>query len=199
MLEQQAAVDMLADAGPEARRQAVAADRPAAEALADLLGCLPLALHVIGRRLNRLTRVDGPAGAAALLRDELAEQITDVLLEPRNPLEAVLRLVYDTLAEDARRAFRRLAVFGPQPLTFDAEAMAAVLGSGEEGCERPEDRRGGGRPVGAGGDVGRGGRALRAAQGGGGLRRILFGRANRRGARGTPDSRLLLCRYHKKL
>jgi tetratricopeptide (TPR) repeat protein len=142
MLQRQAAVEMLASTG-DAARQAVAADPAAAAVLADMLGCLPLALHVTGRRLNRLAMADGPAGVAARLADELTERITAALelpaaeqrlgLEEDNPsLEAVLRLSYDALTEEARAAFRRLAVFGPEPLSFDAEAMAAVWDVEEE-------------------------------------------------------------------
>lgn len=131
------AVEMLAAAGQDAA-QAVTSDPTGAEHLAHDLGYLPLALHVAGRQLNRLTRADGPRRAVAQLRANLVAERRRVLtlrtaesrpgLEDVEPtLEAVIALSYDRLPDgDSRWAFCRLAVFGGQPLSFDANAMAAV-------------------------------------------------------------------------
>ena len=55
------------------------------------------------------------------------------LADAHPSLEAVLALSYDALPEDAiRRALRRLALFGVQPLHFDARAMQAVWEAEEE-------------------------------------------------------------------
>ncbi len=134
VLQPDAARAMLADASPEAR-QAVELDEAGARALAATLGFLPLALKVAGRRLARLARADGPAGAVARLQGEVATRLLALpaaegrlgLAETESPLEAILALSYDALPDDgARQALRRLAVFGGQPLDYDAAAMQAV-------------------------------------------------------------------------
>jgi hypothetical protein len=110
-------------------------DEAGALALAGALGFLPLALKVAGRRLARLARADGPAGAVARLQGEVATRLLALpsaegragLPEAEQSLEAILALSYDALPDDAARAaLRRLAVFGGQPLDYDAAAMAAV-------------------------------------------------------------------------
>ena len=133
-LKSDPAVEMLAGAGQHAAA-AVAADREGAAALAGDLGGLPLALHVAGRRLERQARADGHTGALARLRGEIGRRLLRLPaaerrlgIEAAEPsLEAILALSYDALPDDAaRRAFRRLAVFGSQPFDFDADAMATV-------------------------------------------------------------------------
>ena len=141
VLSPEAAVAMLAGAG-DAAAQAVEQDPEGAARLAQALGHLPLALEVAGRYLARLARSDGPKQAVATLRQELAEEEQRLLeLQIRRPrqgldeekpsLEAILGLSYRALPDDAtRRAFRRLAVFGPRPASFDRPAMDAVWGAG---------------------------------------------------------------------
>ena len=144
------AQEMLAGAGQSARA-AVNADLEGAGKLAEAAGRLPLALHVIGRQLNRLARADGPPGAIQRLNQELAASRKRMLkpraadphpgLEGAEPsLEAILALSYQAFPDDESRcAFRHLAVFGAEPLSFTAGAMAAVW-EDEEG-ERAEDLR----------------------------------------------------------
>jgi tetratricopeptide (TPR) repeat protein len=136
-LDAEAAIEMLAAAGSHAAA-AVAADREASQALIQRTGTLPLALHVASRRLERLARADGAPGAAARLLEELSAQASRILewqtaegregLKDAEPsLAAIIQLSYDSLPTPrAQRAFRCLAVFGGQPLTFDEAAMAAV-------------------------------------------------------------------------
>ena len=140
MLKPEHAVAMLASAG-DAAAAAVAADRPGAAALAATLGYLPLALHVAGRRLVSLARAVGPRSAIARLGREVEQRLLALTaagawlgIEGAEPsLEAVLALSYDALPDDAKRqAFRRLAVFGGQPLDFDLAAMAAVWAADED-------------------------------------------------------------------
>ena len=126
------AVMMLAAAGSEARR-AVDADPTGAAEFAAALGGLPLALHVAGRQLNRQARADGAPQAVAHLHrrlDHLLEWPAALprlgILAENPPLGAVLQLSYAALSPDLRASFRRLAVFGAQPLDFDAEAMQSV-------------------------------------------------------------------------
>ncbi len=140
VLQPKYAVRMLAAAGEHAAA-AVAADEAGASELAEALGRLPLALHVAGRRLERLARADGPRDAVARLRRELDRRLLMLPAAGRRPgleeaepsLEAILALSYDALPDDATRAaFRRLGVFGGQPLDFDAGAMAAVWEADDE-------------------------------------------------------------------
>ncbi len=71
----------------------------------------------VATRLLTLTSAEGRPGLAAA--------------EPS--LEAILALSYDALPDDgARAALRRLAIFGGQPLDYDAAAMAAVWQVDEE-------------------------------------------------------------------
>ncbi len=139
-LQPDPAVQMLADAGANAGA-AVAADATGAGALVEAVGRLPLALHVAGRRLERLARADGPAGAVQALRREIVNRLLTLRAAEKRPglgeaepsLEAVIGLSYDALPSDAARAaFRRLAAFGAQPLDFGAAAMAAVWQVDEE-------------------------------------------------------------------
>ncbi len=134
VLKPKYAVQMLADAGDRAAA-AVAAAPEGAKDLAAALGHLPLALHVAGRRLNALARVVRTREAVPTLRVEIAERLLGLKAAAPRPgladlepsLEAVVDLSYDGLPnEGARRAFRRLAVFGGQPLDFDLAAAATV-------------------------------------------------------------------------
>ncbi|MBX3002190.1 MAG: tetratricopeptide repeat protein [Caldilineaceae bacterium] len=140
VLLEQPSLAVLAVAGPGARA-AVDADTDGARRLAEEVGHLPLALEVAGRYLNRLAEHTGAAQAIATLRQELNDEAARVLrlraaqrrpgLDDAQPsLEAVLGLSYTHhLGDDAtRRAFRTLAVFGAQPLTFDLPALSAVWG-----------------------------------------------------------------------
>jgi tetratricopeptide (TPR) repeat protein len=140
VLEPDAALAMLAEASPEARL-AVEENEVGARELAAALGHLPLALKVAGRRLARRARADGPAGAVALLKDEVTTRLLALasaegragLADAEPSLEAILALSYDALPDDAaRQALRRLAVFGGQPRDYDAAAMAAVWQADEE-------------------------------------------------------------------
>ena len=140
VLKPEHAVAMLASAGDDAAA-AVAADRPGAAALAEQVGRLPLALHVAGRRLDSLARAVGPRSAITRLAREVEQRLLALTaagarlgIEGAEPsLEAVLALSYDALPDDrARQAFRRLAVFGGQPLDFDLAAMAAVWAADED-------------------------------------------------------------------
>ncbi|MCS6845552.1 MAG: NB-ARC domain-containing protein, partial [Caldilineales bacterium] len=135
-LKSQDAVAMLADAGAGARA-GVDADPQGAAALAEAVGYLPLALHVVGRRLNALARALGPPRAVETLRASLDRELLTLraaaprpgVEEPEPSLEAAIALSYRALPDDGmRQAFRRLAVFGGQPLDFDLAAAAAVWG-----------------------------------------------------------------------
>jgi tetratricopeptide (TPR) repeat protein len=139
-LKPDAARAMLVEASPDARL-AVEADEEGARVLAEKLGHLPLALKVAGRRLARLARAEGPAGAVAQVQTEMATRLLALpsaegragLAGAEPSLEAILALSYDALPNDAARAaFRGLAVFGGQPRDYDAAAMAAVWQVDEE-------------------------------------------------------------------
>jgi tetratricopeptide (TPR) repeat protein len=115
--------------------EAVAVDPDGAAQLAAALGHLPLALQVAARYLQSRGRAEGVAGAIkalhvnldALLLDLRAADSRPGITDPQPALDAVLALSYDHLLDDAgRRALRRLAVFGGQPLTFSSDAMDAV-------------------------------------------------------------------------
>ena len=132
------AVEMLSRAGSEARR-AVDADPAGAATLAAALGDLPLALHVAGRQLNRQARADGARHAVQHLHRQLHHLLEWPAALPRlgilaeNPsLGAVLQLSYAALSDGPQAAFRRSAIFGPQPLDFDAAALHAVCASEAE-------------------------------------------------------------------
>jgi tetratricopeptide (TPR) repeat protein len=140
-------VEMLQDAGRGAA-EAVAAAPNAGTLLVEALNRLPLALHVAGRQLNRIVRDTGPRDAIAGLQRELAKRKAYLLRLPaagahlgiadREPtLQAIVGLSYDYLAdEDEKRAFRRLAVFGGQPLSFTARAMQDTWQTDEATAER---------------------------------------------------------------
>ena len=152
VLESAPSLELLAGAGA-LTRQAVEANPPSAAALADRLGHLPLALEVAARYLQKLARAEGPSRALGQLASELAEEEGRLLhlpaaarrlgLDEAEPsLEAVLGLSYRGLADDEERAaFARLAVCGAQPLSFEAGAMAALWGAGQEE-ELPPSRLG---------------------------------------------------------
>lgn len=142
VLKPEHAVAMLASAG-DAAAVAVAADPSGAAALAEQVGRLPLALHVAGRRLDSLARAVGPRFAITRLAREVERRLLALTaagerlgIEGAEPsLEAVLALSYDALPDDrARQAFRRLAVFGGQPLDVDLAALAAVWAADEDGA-----------------------------------------------------------------
>lgn len=136
VLDPTPSLELLA-AGGHLARQATAANRDGAIALADRLGHLPLALEVAARYLQKLARSDGPQTALALLLAELKQEEGRLLrltakerrlgLDGENPsLEAVLGLSYAALGSDEQEAFVRLAVCGAQPLSFEAGVMAAL-------------------------------------------------------------------------
>lgn len=137
--------ELLAAAGSHAA-QAVAADPATTNGLLTYLGRLPLALHVVGRRLNQLAHADGPAQAVAQLYQTLqTKRATLLRLRAATPrlglvdvqpeLAAALALSYDALPTDgARHAFCQLAVFGPEPRDFDAAALRAVWDADDEGA-----------------------------------------------------------------
>jgi tetratricopeptide (TPR) repeat protein len=148
-LEDSPALDMLREhAGRKAFERLRAGTDPetgldAALALVRHLGNLPLALKLAGAEVRRRHRAGLDPGA--LLPALRAEERR--LLELRGPearalhpaelsLEAVVRISYDALPDDAmRRAFRFLAVFGPKPLDFDLPAILSVWGLDEEQAE----------------------------------------------------------------
>ncbi|HQI86769.1 MAG TPA: tetratricopeptide repeat protein [Anaerolineae bacterium] len=89
--------------------------------LADLCGCLPLALRWAGEALNDTT--------LAVPRYLERLQTERRLLEPA---EAALRLSYDLLPSDLQTLWRRLSVF---PADFDWQAAAAVWDLARERAE----------------------------------------------------------------
>ena len=131
-LNRGAALELLRHSGPHTPA-AVDGAPEAAAALTQAVGHLPLALRLLGRQLQRLARHEATT-AIRQLQDKFDELLSFDSPEARlgiddatPSLEAVLRLSYDELPHDElRRAFRRLAVFGSQPLHFSTEAMASV-------------------------------------------------------------------------
>jgi tetratricopeptide (TPR) repeat protein len=128
------ALELLAAVGSEAA-SAVDADRSGAGQLAADLGWLPLALKVAGRRLQALARSGDPRTAVQHLRGEVEHRLLALttpeahagLASEEPSLEAILALSYDALPdEETRRALRRMAVCGGQPLDVDAACLAAV-------------------------------------------------------------------------
>ncbi|QLQ06274.1 MAG: hypothetical protein HZY76_09645 [Anaerolineae bacterium] len=123
----------LAAASPEAR-QAVEADGRRGRTGQD--PGLPAPGPQGGRRLARRARRrpapgrDPLAARAAADADQRRGRPGLAAAEPS--LEAILALSYDALPSDARAPLRRLAVFGGQPLDYDAAAMAAVWQVDEE-------------------------------------------------------------------
>ena len=139
-------VEMLQDAG-QGSKEAITADPNGGAGLVAALNRLPLALHVAGRQLNRIARDTGKRDAVLRLQRELTERKRLLGLraagahvgiqDPEPTLEAIVGLSYDYLpGEDERRAFRRLAVFGGQPLSFTPRAMQDVWGADEGFAER---------------------------------------------------------------
>ncbi len=116
-------------------RAAVEAAEQEAYALVEQVGYLPLAVKIAGRRLDSQARVTGHGQAIARLAGELQARLLSLKVAGRRAgiderelsLEAVIALSYDHLPDgDTQRAFRRLAVFGGQPLDFDAAAAAGL-------------------------------------------------------------------------
>jgi hypothetical protein len=95
-----------------------------ADRIAELCGCLPLALRAAASLLD-VARDIVPAAYADALKDERTrlERIGEEGVEIS--IEASFNLSYARLAPEAAAVFRRLAVF---PATFDAEAEVEVCG-----------------------------------------------------------------------
>ena len=134
VLQPKHAVALLAEAGADAQAAVEAAEQEA-YALVEQVGYLPLAVKIAGRRLDSQARVTGHGQAIARLAGELQARLLSLKVAGRRAgiderelsLEAVIALSYEHLPDgDTQRAFRTLAVFGGQPLDFDAAAAAGL-------------------------------------------------------------------------
>ncbi|WP_285686902.1 BTAD domain-containing putative transcriptional regulator [Actinoplanes sp. NBRC 103695] len=127
VLDAREAVDMLA--GPASRTR-VAADRPAAEALIEACGRLPIAIRMIAGRLAArpaLTLGD----ALSRLLDEQSR--LDQLRVGDVAVTAGFELSYQDLAPRAARIFRSAALIPGKD--FSAAAVAALLGEDQADVE----------------------------------------------------------------
>jgi transcriptional regulator with XRE-family HTH domain/tetratricopeptide (TPR) repeat protein len=127
---------LLAQQAPEV----VALDKPAAQALVQEVGGLPLALTLMGKYLQTQAHSGQPRRVqTALTRLRDAPQRLR-LSEPQSPVERSPSLTHGTplslqsaiavsdqqLSEAAREVLRALAVFPPKPNSFSEEAALAV-------------------------------------------------------------------------
>ena len=131
VLDAREAVDMLA--GPPARTR-VAADRPAAEALIEACGRLPIAIRMIAGRLAArpaLTLGD----ALSRLLDEQSR--LDQLRVGDVAVTAGFELSYHDLTPRAARIFRSAALIPGKD--FSAAAVAALLGADQTDVENVLD------------------------------------------------------------
>lgn len=111
-----------------------------ARSLVTAVGGLPLALTLIGRYLQRESRLGQPRRLRAAL-DRLTQIGACVsLTQARSPLESrpdaaplslltVIAGTDDALDDEARMALRSLSVFPPKPNTFDEAAALEVSGA----------------------------------------------------------------------
>ncbi|MCB0098684.1 MAG: hypothetical protein KDE46_23280, partial [Caldilineaceae bacterium] len=146
-LDASASLELLADGGNLAAA-ALHADPEGARQLAEEANHLPLALEILGRQLNREASSEGLTRAVQILLADLRRSYAYILhlrasrrrsgLDEAEPsLEAVIDLSIAALAEEnTRRAFTQLAVFGPEPLSFDAAALQAVWQTDEPSARR---------------------------------------------------------------
>jgi tetratricopeptide (TPR) repeat protein len=100
-----------------------AEDAPAARAIVDAVGALPLALELVAPRIAR--RAEPLAALALRLRDEGVE-----LKGRTRSIERTFDLTYEQLAPAEQRGFGTLAVFAGTSFSQEAavEVMAAVIG-----------------------------------------------------------------------
>jgi tetratricopeptide (TPR) repeat protein len=128
--------------------EVVMADPQAAEALLKVVGYLPLAIELAGKRLELLARKRGYH--LATLGEAVAQRATETLVLPGHPgLAATFAITYEDLPPTAQRVFRWLGVFAASPLvvtnvaetlemseadaetTLDALVLASLLTWGE--------------------------------------------------------------------
>lgn len=124
----------------------VAYDRDAAQRLVQEVGCLPLALTIVGKYLHTQAYSGQPRRIQAAI-DRLYDGTQRLLLSrPRSPLEPSPGLATDTplslqsviamsdmqLNEQARAVFRALSVFPAKPNSFSEEAALMVAQADEE-------------------------------------------------------------------
>jgi tetratricopeptide (TPR) repeat protein len=93
----------------------VEADLQAAEALLKVMGHLPLAIELAGKRLILLARK--PGYRLKKLGEAVAQRATETLVLPGHPgLAATFAITYEALPAELRRVFRWLGVFAVGPL-----------------------------------------------------------------------------------
>ncbi|MFI6055629.1 ATP-binding protein [Streptomyces violascens] len=114
------ALELLAD---RCGREAVDADRAAAERLVELCGGLPVALHVVAARLLSRRRLT-TAVLAAELSDE-KRRLSAMSLRGEHPVSAVFDASYRRLEPEAARCYRLLSRIPGR--TFETGTVAAAL------------------------------------------------------------------------
>jgi tetratricopeptide (TPR) repeat protein len=135
-LTEEEGLTLLSQLAPEV----VAYDRDAAQTIVQEVGCLPLALTIVGKYLHTQAYSGQPRRMQAAI-DRLRDGTQRLLLSrPRSPLDPSPGLATDThlslesviavsdmqLTEQVRAVFRALSVFPARPNSFSEEAALMV-------------------------------------------------------------------------